>query len=141
MATVVVAAEQGKRPDVNFVHWTALRAGWYRAKIAAAGVAVAVDPGAAVARARELFLQRRPPLVDAAHDPVAELAQAFKLYSYGFLMRVVPAGAPAPSSARSCATTRRCSRASTSTTRDRACTKIHAAATNQRYERTWRTLA
>jgi len=73
MATVVVAAEQGKRPDVNFVHWTALQAGWYRAKIAAAGVAVAVDPGAAVALARELFLQRRPPLVDAAHDPVAEL--------------------------------------------------------------------
>jgi hypothetical protein len=59
MATVVVAAEQGKRPDVNVVHWTALQAGWYRAKIAAAGVAVAVRPGAVVTLARELFLQRR----------------------------------------------------------------------------------
>lgn len=131
----------GERPDVNFVHWTALAAGWYRAKVAAAGVAVPVGPGAAVALARQLFAEGRPLFVDQTHEPVIELARAFKLYPYGFLMRVVPDGTPAPSLDQVVRDNQALFARFDLDYPRPSIHQIHAAAMNQRYERTWRTLA
>jgi hypothetical protein len=131
----------GERPDVNFVHWTALAAGWYRAKIAAAGVAVPPGPGAAAALARQLFAEGRPLFVDQTHEPVTELSRAFKLYPYGFLMRVVPEGTPPPSLDQVVRDNQALFARFDLDYPRPSIHQIHAAAMNQRYERTWRTLA
>jgi hypothetical protein len=131
----------GERPDVNFVHWTALPTSWYRAKIAAAGLAVPVGPGAAVALARQLFAEGRPLFVDQTHEPVGELARVFKLAPYGFLMRVIPEGTRAPSLDEVVRDNQALFARFDLDYPRPSVHQIHAAAMNQRYERTWRTLA
>ena len=127
----------GERRDVGFVHWTAMQTGWYRAKIAATGIELPPGPAPAVALARRLFAQGRPLFVDPTHDPAGELARVFRLVPYGFLLRVLPEGAPAPALGE--------------VVRDNQAVfarfdldyprpsihQIHAAAMNQRYERAW----
>jgi uncharacterized Ntn-hydrolase superfamily protein len=94
-----------------------------------------------VALARQLFAEGRPLFVDQTHEPVTELSRAFKLYPYGFLMRVVPEGTPPPSLDQVVRDNQALfSRFDLDYPRP-SIHQIHAAAMNQRYERTWRTLA
>jgi hypothetical protein len=131
----------GERRDVSYVHWTALQAGWYRARIAASGVVVPAGPGGAVALARALFAQGRPLFVDPSHDPAGELGRVFALYPYGFLLRVMPEGSPARSLDDVVRENQALYARFDLAYPRPSIHQIHAAAMNQRYQRTWESLA
>ncbi|HMG57544.1 MAG TPA: hypothetical protein VK601_28785, partial [Kofleriaceae bacterium] len=141
VATRYLQLALGERRDVSYIHWSSTQTGWYRDKIAAAGVTVPTGPSAAVALARAMFAQGRPVFVDPTHDPVGELGRVFKLYPYGFLMRVLPEGTPPPSLDEIVRENQALyARFDLGYPRP-SIHQLHAAAMNQRYERTWIDLA
>ena len=82
---------RGERPDVALVCSELLRRDWYRAAWARRGLAMPVDPGAALGAA--LVRTGRPVFADRG---LADLLAASPSYPFGVLVRVLPPGASPP---------------------------------------------
>lgn len=86
---------RGVRPDVAYVHWSAMGTPWYRERMAQLGVVLEPAAGEApsLAVARHVLASGRPLLVDPSQ---AKILSAYPSYPFGVLIRVLPHGAPVP---------------------------------------------
>ncbi len=86
---------RGVRPDVAYVHWSAMGTPWYRERMAQLGVVLDPVAGEApsVAVARHVLASGRPLFVDPSQ---ARILAAYPSYPFGLVIRVLPPGAKVP---------------------------------------------
>lgn len=87
---------RGERPDVAFVRWQSVTSDWYRAKLARAGLTLAIGPGEIRAQiAAQVHVLGRP--LFASHNGGAADIAGYARYPYGVLFRILPPGQGWPS--------------------------------------------
>jgi len=86
---------RGMRPDVVYVHWSAMGTGWYRERMARLGLVIppSTEPPS-IALALHVLASERPLFVDPS---MTEILRRFPSYPHGLHVRVLPLGAKPPS--------------------------------------------